>query len=111
VFVTEGFEEISVSEWEKVMAINLKGTFLCCQAVLFNNEVERERRIITLTSLAAKTGGILASTHYSTSRPGVTSLTKSLAKYVVKVIRFLTSNVAKYITGEIIDVDDAISPD
>jgi len=146
------FEEISESEWDKIMAINLKGTFLCCQAVLPIMKRKKRGCIINLTSLAAKTGGILVGAHYSASKAGVTSLTKSLAKYaakyginvnavspgfidtemtkdfnyeistvplgrlgtpadVAKVVRFLTSEDAKYITGEIIDVDGGIFPD
>ena len=146
------FDEISENEWDKVMAINLKGTFLCCQAVLPIMKEKKRGCIINLTSLAAKTGGILVGAHYSASKAGVTSLTKSLAKYaaeysinvnavspgfidtemtkdfnydistvplgrlgtptdVAKVVRFLTSNDAKYITGEIIDVDGGILMD
>jgi len=146
------FDEISENEWDKVMAINLKGTFLCCQAVLPIMKEKNRGCIINLTSLAAKTGGILVGAHYSASKAGVTSLTKSLAKYaakyginvnavspgfidtemtkdfnydvntvplgrlgtptdVAKVVRFLTSEDAKYITGEIIDVDGGVSTD
>jgi len=146
------FNEISENEWDKVMAINLKGTFLCCQSVLPIMKEKNRGCIINLTSLAAKTGGILVGAHYSASKAGVTSLTKSLAKYaakydinvnavspgfidtemtkdfsydvstvplgrlgtpadVAKVVRFLTSEDAKYITGEIIDVDGGVSTD
>ena len=149
---SRSFEEISVSEWDKIMAINLKNTFLCCQSVLPIMKEKNRGCIINLTSLAAKTGGILVGAHYSASKAGVTSLTKSLAKYsakyginvnavspgfidtemtkdfnydvstvplgrlgtpadVAKVVRFLTSEDAKYITGEIIDVDGGISSD
>jgi len=146
------FDEISENEWDKVMAINLKGAFLCCQSVLPIMKEKNRGCIINLTSLAAKTGGLLVGAHYSASKAGVTSLTKSLAKYaakyginvnavspgfidtemtkdfnyeistvplgrlgtpadVAKVVRFLTSEDAKYITGEIIDVDGGIFPD
>lgn len=146
------FDEISENEWDKVMAINLKGAFLCCQSVLPIMKEKNRGCIINLTSLAAKTGGLLVGAHYSASKAGVTSLTKSLAKYaakyginvnavspgfidtemtkdfnyeistvplgrlgtpadVAKVVRFLTSEDAKYITGEIIDVDGGVSTD
>lgn len=146
------FDEISENEWDKVMAINLKGAFLCCQSVLPIMKEKNRGCIINLTSLAAKTGGMLVGAHYSASKAGVTSLTKSLAKHaakyginvnavspgfidtemtkdfnyeistvplgrlgtpadVAKVVRFLTSEDAKYITGEIIDVDGGISMD
>jgi len=74
------FDEISENEWDRVMAINLKGTFLCCQAVLPTMKEKNRGCIINLTSLAAKTGGMLVGAHYSASKAGVTSLTKSLAK-------------------------------
>jgi NAD(P)-dependent dehydrogenase (short-subunit alcohol dehydrogenase family) len=146
------FDKISENEWDRVMAINLKGTFLCSQAVLPIMKEKNRGCIINLTSIAAKTGGILVGAHYSASKAGVTALTKSLAKYaakygikvnavspgfidtemtkdfpydistvplgrlgtpkdVARVVRFLTSEDAKYIDGEIIDVDGGISSD
>ena len=78
------FEEISENEWDKVMEINLKGTFLCSQIVLPIMKKKKKGCIINIASLAGKSGGILVGAHYSASKAGVISLTKSLAKYAAK---------------------------
>jgi 3-oxoacyl-[acyl-carrier protein] reductase len=45
------------AEWDRVMAINLKGTFLCCQAVITPMRARRYGRIINMGSIIGKNGG------------------------------------------------------
>jgi 3-oxoacyl-[acyl-carrier protein] reductase len=45
------------AEWDRVMAINLKGTFLCCQAVIEPMRARRYGRIINMGSIIGKNGG------------------------------------------------------
>lgn len=78
------FEEISENEWDKVLSVNLKGTFLCSQAVLPIMKKKKYGRIVNLASMAGKTGGAVAGAHYSASKAGVACITKSLAKYGAK---------------------------
>ena len=67
-------------EWDRMMAVNLKGPFLCAQAVMEPMKTQRSGRIINLGSLAGQVGGIVASAPYSASKAGVMCLTKSLAR-------------------------------
>lgn len=67
-------------EWDRMMAVNLKGPFLCSQAVMETMKAQRAGRIINLGSLAGQVGGIVASAPYSASKAGVMCLTKSLAR-------------------------------
>ena len=67
-------------EWDRMMAVNLKGPFLCAQAVMETMKTQRAGRIINLGSLAGQVGGIVASAPYSASKAGVMCLTKSLAR-------------------------------
>lgn len=67
-------------EWDRMMAVNLKGPFLCSQAVMETMKAQRSGRIINLGSLAGQVGGIVASAPYSASKAGVMCLTKSLAR-------------------------------
>lgn len=67
-------------EWDRMMAVNLKGPFLCAQAVMETMKTRRSGRIINLGSLAGQVGGIVASAPYSASKAGVMCLTKSLAR-------------------------------
>jgi len=67
------------SEWERVVNINLNGMFYTAKAVIPGMKDKGWGRIINISSLAAKSGGITAGTAYSTSKGGVSSLTFSLA--------------------------------
>ncbi len=66
-------------EWCRVMDINLNGTFYMSKAVIPDMKRNGWGRIVNVSSLAAKSGGITAGTAYSTSKGGVMSLTFSLA--------------------------------
>jgi 3-oxoacyl-[acyl-carrier protein] reductase len=66
--------------WDKVMDINLKSAFLCCNAVIPSMKKKGWGRIINVTSIAARNGGGPGAGHYSTAKAGVLTLSKSLAK-------------------------------
>ena len=68
-----------VEEWRRVMEINLNSMFYTSRAVVSGMKEKGWGRIVNVSSLAAKTGGITAGTAYSTSKGGVISLTYSLA--------------------------------
>ena len=75
------FAEISEAEWDRVLAINLKGAFLCCQAALPHLRRSGCRgRIINIASVAGQMGGLLVGAHYAASKAGLIGLSKSLAK-------------------------------
>jgi 3-oxoacyl-[acyl-carrier protein] reductase len=75
------FDEITEGEWDRVMAINLKGAFLCCQAALPHLRRSGARgRIINIASVAGQMGGVLVGAHYAASKAGLIALTKSLAR-------------------------------
>lgn len=72
------FWEISASSWDQLMAVNLKGPFLCTKAVVSQMKRQNKGKIINLSSETAFTGskGFL---HYVTSKGGILSFTRSLA--------------------------------
>jgi NAD(P)-dependent dehydrogenase (short-subunit alcohol dehydrogenase family) len=72
------FWEIPTAEWDQLMAVNLKGPFLCTKAVVPQMREQGKGKIINLSSETAFTGskGFL---HYVTSKGGILSLTRSLA--------------------------------
>jgi 3-oxoacyl-[acyl-carrier protein] reductase len=75
------FSEVTEEEWDRVMAINLKGTFFCCQAALPHVRKSGERgRVVNISSVAGQSGGVLAPIHYSASKAGLIVLTKALAR-------------------------------
>ena len=73
-------DDLTVEEWDQVMAINLKGVFLCSQAALRVMKPQRSGKIVNLASMGGQLGGIVAGADYSSSKAGVLCFTKSLAK-------------------------------
>ena len=72
-------QEMTESEWSKTIDINLKGVFLCCQAVCPIMIPQKYGRIINFSSgLAFK--GKIALAHYSASKGGIVSFGKALAQ-------------------------------
>lgn len=69
---------LDVHTWNKVLAVNLTGPFLCCKAA--REWLQDGGRIVLIGSLAGRTGGVLTGTAYSVSKGGVESLTKSIAQ-------------------------------
>ncbi len=143
--------DIDVAEWDRVLAVNLRGTFLMSREAFRLMKEQRRGKIISLASAAAKVGGLTAGAHYSASKAGVICFTKSLAlqaapfkinvnavcpgptatemteawgdetnrafaekipwkeygqpQDIADAVAFLASSRARYITGEILDVN------
>ncbi len=72
------FLDIERAELEQVIAVNLIGTFDCCQAVVPGMAEAGWGRIVNIASSSAQTGSPLQ-THYSATKGAVISLTRSLA--------------------------------
>jgi meso-butanediol dehydrogenase/(S,S)-butanediol dehydrogenase/diacetyl reductase len=77
-------EAMTESEWDRVMDVNTKGVFLCCQeAVARMRKHGRGGRLINTASGQARQGFIYTP-HYAASKFGVVGITQSLAKEVAK---------------------------
>tara|TARA_E500000331_G_scaffold293832_1_gene291291 strand:+ start:338 stop:1084 length:747 start_codon:yes stop_codon:yes gene_type:complete len=68
-----------VKEWNKVVEINLMGTFNCCKSIIPNMIKNNYGRIVNIASVSGKDGNAKASA-YSSAKAGVLGLTKSLGK-------------------------------
>lgn len=73
-------EEITPEEWDRVMAVNLRGAFVCAQAAFLQMRVQREGRILFISSQAGQAGGVFVGAHYVASKAALLGLTKSFAK-------------------------------
>tara|TARA_Y100000816_G_C26095938_1_gene580015 strand:- start:996 stop:1742 length:747 start_codon:yes stop_codon:yes gene_type:complete len=71
--------EYDVELWNKIVQINLIGTFNCCRAVVPNMIKNNYGRIVNVASVAGKDGNANASA-YSSGKAGIIGLTKSLGK-------------------------------
>jgi 3-oxoacyl-[acyl-carrier protein] reductase len=77
------FEEITETEWDEILRVNLKSVFLVTQAVIAGMRTRKWGRIINLSSVAAQTGGAVGA-HYAASKAGIIGLTHSCASSFVK---------------------------
>jgi 3-oxoacyl-[acyl-carrier protein] reductase len=78
-----GFEEITETEWDEILRVNLKSVFLVTQAVIAGMRKRKWGRIINLSSVAAQTGGAVGA-HYAASKAGIIGLTHSCASSFIK---------------------------
>jgi 3-oxoacyl-[acyl-carrier protein] reductase len=149
--------EIEAADWDRTLAVNLRGTFLMSREAFRIMKRRRRGRIVSIASAAGKIGGVAAGAHYAASKAGVIGFTKSLAlqaapyrinvnavcpgpmatemtdawgaktnrafarmipwkeygrpEDVAEAVVFLVSDRARYITGEILDVNGGLVMD
>jgi len=72
------FLKITADKWNRILAVNLTGTFDCCQAIVPDMIEEGWGRIVNISSSSAH-GGQPLMTHYVASKAGVIGFTKALA--------------------------------
>lgn len=73
-------EEFDLEDWDRVLAVNLKGPFLFCQAVWPTMRKQEVGKIICIGSMAGKSGGMVVGPHYCASKGGLHTLIRWLAK-------------------------------
>jgi NAD(P)-dependent dehydrogenase (short-subunit alcohol dehydrogenase family) len=74
--------DISEDEWDRVIAVNLKGTFLCSQAALPAMKAAGWGRIVNFSSTAGKNISTVGGAHYTAAKAGILGFTRHLAKEV-----------------------------
>lgn len=77
-------ETVTEKDWDEVMAVNLKGTFNCCRAVVGIMKRQGYGKIINVSSVAGKTGDITSAPGYGPSKAGMDALTKTLARQLAR---------------------------
>ena len=149
--------DIEVEEWDRIVGVNLRGTFLMSREAFRVMIEQGSGSIISIASAAAKIGGLAAGAHYSASKAGVICFTKSLAlqaapyhinvnavcpgpmatemtdawgeetndafkakipwkdygrpEDVAGAVAYLASDRARYVTGEVLDVNGGLVMD
>ncbi len=76
----KGIGAFPIEEWDRVLNVNLRGTYLVCRAFIEGMKEQRWGRIVTFSSLAARVGGIEVGLHYTASKAALIGFTRTLAK-------------------------------
>ena len=72
-------EELSLSDWQRLIAFNLQGTFLFCHAVVPVMKRRRRGKIVNLASIAGRGRSTASSAAYAAAKGGIIALTKKLS--------------------------------
>lgn len=80
------FVELSVAEFDRVVSVNLRGTFLCCRRICPDMVARGSGCVINIASELALVGGV-GFVHYAASKGGIIALSKSLARELAPSVR------------------------
>lgn len=71
--------DVDIQEWQRVIDVNLTGVFNCCK--IMEKELRKNNgKIVNISSISGRTGGIATGVHYDASKAGIIGLTFSLAR-------------------------------
>jgi NAD(P)-dependent dehydrogenase (short-subunit alcohol dehydrogenase family) len=76
----QGIHAVPVDEWDLVLDVNLRGTYLVCGAFIDGMKERGGGKIVAFSSLAARVGGIEVGVHYAASKAALIGLVRTLAK-------------------------------
>ncbi len=73
-------EDISLADWNRVVGLNLTGTFICTKAVVPIMKKQKYGRIINMSSMAGRSRSVFGATSYSASKAGVLGFTRQASR-------------------------------
>jgi len=101
--------EISGTDWDWVLNLNLKSYFLCTRAVLPGMLEQKDGRIINITSISGQRGGLSCDVDYSAAKAGIIGFTRALARWAAPQGVLVNAIAPGYIETE--HLRDATSPE
>lgn len=78
--IAKPMEEITLEEFEKVLTLNIRSTFLCCKAVIPVMKKNRHGRIINMSSMAGRSRSVFGGTPYTAAKAAIIGLTRQSSK-------------------------------
>jgi 3-oxoacyl-[acyl-carrier protein] reductase len=81
--IVRGIDDLTESDFDATIGVNLKSAFLCTQAVVPAMRAKKWGRIVNISSGAARGGGAIG-VHYNASKAGMEGLTRGYAARLVK---------------------------
>jgi len=73
------FDEITLDEWDEVLRVNLRASFIVCQQAAIRMKNKKYGKIVNISSIAGKHRSLVSGVHYVSSKAGLIGLTKQLA--------------------------------
>jgi 3-oxoacyl-[acyl-carrier protein] reductase len=73
-------EEIDEKQWDMLMSINLRGTYLCCREAYGIMKKQKGGKIVNVSSVSGRVGGFTTGIDYATSKGAIITMTMSFAK-------------------------------
>jgi 3-oxoacyl-[acyl-carrier protein] reductase len=73
------FASLATADWDRMIAVHLRGTFLCCRTAIVDMQATGDGVIVNVVSRLGQIGGINVA-HYAAAKAGIIGLTKSLAR-------------------------------
>lgn len=74
------FSELEPEQWDQVIAVNLRGPYLCSREVLQHMKPRRKGAIVNVSSIAARSFSHFGGAHYTASKAGLLGLTRQVAR-------------------------------
>lgn len=108
----KALKDVTEEHWDLVLDVNLKGTFLMCQAVAPVMHAQGGGRIINIASIAGRLPSVLTGVQYAASKGGVMALTRKLAGELGPDITVNAIAPGVALAGErVIGMWDKLAPD
>ena len=82
--VSQEIEKIAASDWDKVINVNLRSTFLCAKAVVPTMKEKKWGRIINMSSMAGRGRSLFGGTPYAAAKAGIIGFTRQASKELGK---------------------------
>ncbi|MEW9673546.1 SDR family NAD(P)-dependent oxidoreductase [Ammoniphilus sp. 3BR4] len=98
-------EEMTEEDWDKVIDVNLKGSFNCCKAVTPYMKRQKYGKMVMVSSLAAL--GAIARVNYASAKAGIQGMTRALAMELGHSGIFVNAVAPGYIETEMSKVSEA----
>ena len=77
--VSQPIDLIEEADWEKILRLNLTGTFLCIKSVLPQMKSQRYGRIVNISSMAGRGRSVLGGAPYAAAKAGIIGLTRHIS--------------------------------
>lgn len=76
--------DIGLEDWNRMITVHMTGSFLCAQAIIPHMTEKRYGRIVSISSLGMRNGGVTGGAHYCAAKAGIAGFSRTLAKEAAK---------------------------